>query len=79
MARIKKITGWMSVLAGSLLALYVGLWVMIIKPLARLYVAYKSGQVSVLLVVVTVIKCWLSLTVAGLIWSIGYMIKCKLD
>lgn len=77
--KIRKAAGYVSVLVGTVLAVYVGIWRMIIKPLVGLYLAYKSGEVTVFYVVVTVIKCWLSLTVSGLIWSIGYMIKCMLD
>ncbi len=77
--KLRKAAGFLSVLVGTLLALYIGVWKMIIKPLAKLYVVYRAGQLTILFLIVTVIKCWLSLTVVGLIWSIGYMIKCMLD
>ncbi len=77
--RIKKAVGYCSVLLGTVLAVYVGIWRMMIRPVAGLYLAYKAGELTVLYVAGAVIKCWLSLTVGGLIWSIGYMVKCILD
>lgn len=77
--RIKKAAGYISVLLGTVLALYVGIWRMLIRPLAGLYLAYKAGELTLLYVAVTFIKCWLSFTISGLIWSIGYMFKCMLD
>lgn len=79
MVRIKKAAGFLCVLSATLLAGYVGIWKMLIQPLAGLYLAYKAGQLTVAYVVLSVLKCWLSLTVAGLIWSVGYMVKCMLD
>ncbi len=69
----------LSVLLGTVLAVYVGIWKMIVKPVAGLYIAYKTGQLTFLFVAAVLVKCWLSLTVCGLIWSVGYMIKCMLD
>lgn len=77
--KIRKVAGDLSVLLGSVLAVYVGIWRMLLKPLAGLYLAYKAGDLTIFYVAVTLIKCWLSLTVGGLIWSIGYMVKCMLD
>lgn len=77
--RIRKAAGYLSVLLGSILAVYVGIWRMIIRPLAGLYLAFKAGELTVFYVITTVVKCWLSLTVGGLIWSVGYMVKCMLD
>lgn len=77
--KIRKAAGDLSVLLGSVLAVYVGIWRMLLKPLAGLYLACKAGELTIFYVAVTLIKCWLSLTVGGLIWSIGYMVKCMLD
>lgn len=77
--RIKKAAGLFSVLFATVLAGYVGIWKMLIQPLAGLYLTYKAGELTVVYVVLSVLKCWLSLTVAGLIWSAGYMVKCMLD
>lgn len=77
--RIKKAAGCLSVLLATVLAAYVGIWGMAVKPLVGLYLAYKAGELTFFCVVAALIKCWLSLTVGGLIWSIGYMVKCVLD
>lgn len=77
--RVRKAAGYLSVLLGSVLAVYVGIWRMIIRPLAGLYLAYQAGVLTFFYVAAALIKCWLSLTVGGLIWSIGYMVKCMLD
>ena len=77
--KMKKAAGWCSVLFATVLAVYVGIWKMLIQPLAGLYLAYRAGQLTVIYVVLALVKCWLSLTVTGFIWSIGYMVKCMLD
>lgn len=77
--KMKKAAGYASVLLGTVLAVYIGFWKMIVKPLAGLYLAYKAGELTVFYVIATLLKCWLSMTVGGLIWSIGYMVKCVLD
>lgn len=77
--KLRKAAGRLSVLLGSVLAFYFGLWKMLIKPLAGVYLTYKAGELTFLYVVGALLKCWLSFTVTGLIWSIGYMLKCILD
>lgn len=79
LGRVKKAAGLLSVLLATVLAGYVGIWKMLIQPLAGLYLTYQAGQLTVVYIVLAVLKCWLSLTVAGFIWSIGYMVKCMLD
>lgn len=77
--KIKKAAGYLSVLLGTALAVYVGFWRMIVKPLAGLYLTFRAGELTFFYIAGVVIKCWLSLTVSGLIWSVGYMVKCMLD
>ena len=77
--KIKKAAGYVSVPLGTVLAVYVGFWKMIVKPLAGLYLTYRAGELTILYIAGVVVKCWLSLTVGGLIWSVGYMVKCMLD
>ena len=77
--RIKKAAGWLSVLAGSTLGFYIGIWRMFLPSLFNLLVACKEGRLTVGLVILTFAECWLALTIGGLIWTIGYMIKCMLD
>ena len=42
--KLKKAAGWCSVIIGTVLAVYVGSWKMIIKPPAGLYLAYRRGE-----------------------------------
>ena len=63
--RIRKAAGHLSVLLGSILAVYVGIWRMLIRPLAGLYLTYRAGELTIFYVVVTIVKCWLSLTVGS--------------
>jgi len=77
--RVKWAAGWCSVLLGTALAVYAGLWLLFAKPLISLYVAYKAGELRLMLIVVTAVKCWLSFTVAGAIWTVGYIGKCMLE
>ncbi len=77
--KIRKAAGYLCVLLGSVLAVYVGIWRMIIRPLAGLYLAVKAGELTIFYVITVLVKCGLSLTVSGFIWSVGYMLKCILD
>lgn len=60
-------------LLGIVAAVYVGGWVMIIKPLHGTMTAYTHGTLALPQVIATVVKCLCSMTVAGLIWCIGYI------
>ncbi len=58
---------------GLAAAIYVGGWIMIIKPIKGTITAYTLGTLTIPQLFITVIKCICSLTVAGLIWCIGYI------
>lgn len=58
---------------GMAVAVYVGGWVMIIKPVRGTLAAYTMGTLTLPQFLVTVVKCFCSLTVAGLIWCMGYI------
>lgn len=77
--KIKKIAGWLSVLTGSAFGFYIGLWRMFLPSLFGLLAACREGRLTLSFVIFTFAKCWLALTISGLIWTIGYMIKCMLD
>lgn len=64
-------------LVGTILALYVGGWMMIFKPIEGTILAYMAGTLTIKGVAVTVLKCILSTTAAGAIWSSGYILKNK--
>ncbi|MCI8490560.1 MAG: hypothetical protein HFJ04_10060 [Lachnospiraceae bacterium] len=58
---------------GLAVAIYIGGWVMLIKPVKQTIVAYTLGTLTLPQLIIAVIKCISSLTVAGLIWCLGYI------
>lgn len=60
-------------LLGFAIAIYIGGWLMLIKPIKNTILAYTMGTLTMPQLVISVIKCICSLTVAGFIWSLGYM------
>lgn len=60
-------------LMGFIASVYVGGWVMFLKPVRHTITAYTLGTLTLPQLLVAVIKCISSLTVAGLIWCLGYM------
>lgn len=60
-------------LFGVGLAIYVGGWMLIVKPVKNTIVAYTMGNLTIQQLIINVIKCICSLTVAGFIWSLGYI------
>ena len=60
-------------LIGLAVSVYVGGWVMLIQPIRGTITAYTLGTLTLRQLVINVIKCISSLTVAGLIWCIGYI------
>lgn len=77
--KVKKAAGWLSVLAGSALGFYIGICRILVPSLFGLLLACKEGRLTITYIIFTFAKCWLALTISGLIWTIGYMIKCILD
>lgn len=60
-------------LIGFAVSIYVGGWLMLLKPLRSAIAAYTLGTLSLSQFIVTIIKCISSMTVAGFIWCIGYI------
>lgn len=60
-------------LIGLAVSVYVGGWVMLIQPIRGTITAYTLGTLTLRQLVINVIKCISSLTVAGRIWCIGYI------
>ena len=58
---------------GLAVAIYIGGWVMLIKPVKQTIVAYTLGTLTLPQLIIAGIKCISSLTVAGLIWCLGYI------
>lgn len=58
---------------GLVASVYVGGWVMIIKPVKGAIVAHAMGTLTFYQLVITILKCICSTTVAGFIWILGYI------
>lgn len=69
--------GTLCSLIGTLLALYVGGWLMLCKPIQGVISAYFAGNLAIGTIALAAFKCLLSATVAGAIWCGGYIAKCK--
>lgn len=64
---------------GTIIAIYVGGWIMFVKSILGTYVAYTTGTLTFAYVVKALIKCVTAATVAGAIWCIGYILGRKLE
>lgn len=58
---------------GVFASIYIGGWLMLVKPVRLLMYAYGTGTFSVRLLVSCIVKIVLSTTVAGLVWCVGYI------
>jgi hypothetical protein len=61
-------------LAGVVGGLYVGAWLMFIKPIIEACLAFDTGTLTGLMVGTTILKCIFAGTVGGLIYYIGVVI-----
>lgn len=58
---------------GFAVSVYVGGWIMFLKPVRHTITAYTLGTLTWTQLVVAAVKCISSMTVAGLIWCLGYI------
>lgn len=58
---------------GIIFGFYFGIWKMLCLPLAGLYMALVSGELTIMMVVISLIQVLFSTTLAGLIWCVGYI------
>ncbi len=70
---IRMILSMAIYLTGFIAAIYIGGWLMLVKPVKYTITAYTLGTLTVPQLVLAAIKCICSLTVAGLVWCIGYI------
>lgn len=74
-----KIVFYFFHILGSILALYVGGWVMFLHAAWIAYLAFMAGTLTLIKALLTVVSMFFSVTVIGGIWSLGYMIGRKLE
>lgn len=74
-----KIVFSLCILIGTLIAIYVGGWLMFVKSIIGTYMAYTTKTLTFSYFVKAVIKCITAATVAGAIWCGGYIVGRKLE
>lgn len=72
---IRMVLALVIYLTGFAVSIYVGGWVLIIEPVKGALAAHALGTLTFWQVVVVILKCVSSLTVAGLIWCLGYIVS----
>lgn len=71
---MKKIIGYTIIVGSIILGLYVGGWIMFIKPIIDICMAFDSGTLMAIMVGISVIKCIFASAVGGLITYLGMVI-----
>lgn len=61
-------------LTATVIALYIGGWVMLANSIFGTVAAFHAGTLTLTKLMIAAIKCALSATVAGAIWCVGYVI-----
>ena len=70
--KVSHILGVLCYALGIFFALYVGGWLMLIKPIHMLMEAFSNDSLTLTLLLKSIIKIAFSTTFAGLVWCIGY-------
>ena len=68
-----KLLGILCYALGILAALYVGGYLMLIKPIHVIIIAFGNDMLTLPLLLKSIIKIAFSTTFAGLVWCIGYI------
>ena len=71
--KVSHILGVLCYALGIFFALYVGGWLMLIKPIHMLMDAFSNDSLTLTLLLKSIIKVAFSTTFAGLVWCIGYI------
>ena len=66
---VKKIVGWLIILSSCLAGIYIGGWLLMLKPIYDLCVSISHGNVTIEQIIITFIKCVFSSSVA---WILAY-------
>lgn len=70
---IRMILAFVIYVTGFAISIYVGGWVLLIKPVKGTLAAHALGTLTFPQFAIAILKCVSSLTVAGLIWCMGYI------
>ena len=71
---MKNIIAIIIIWLGCVLALYVGGWLMFIKPIINVVLAFQAGMVTGLMIALAIIKILFASIVGGIIAYIGFII-----
>ena len=71
--KVSHILGVLCYALGIFFALYVGGWLMLIKPIHMLMEAFSNDSLTLTLLLKSIIKIAFSTKFAGLVWCIGYI------
>lgn len=74
----RTILGWIVFIGSATYGVYVGAWLMFIKPIIELCKAFDAGTLTGLLVGTTVLKCLFASVVGWLIVYIGAAVANRL-
>ena len=74
---MKKALAIMISVAGTMLAVYVGAYLLFAKPMYLLMAGFKAGTLTAHFLVVSIIKIFLASTVGGFIWVVCDIIAGK--
>lgn len=69
MKMVKKIVGWLIILGSCLAGVYVGGWLLMLKPIYDLCIAVSHENITIMQIIITFIKCTFSMSVA---WLLAY-------
>ena len=66
--------GWLVVILGAILGIYIGGYLMFIKPIVECLTLFDMGILTGSKIGWTILKCFFAGTIGGLIFAIGYYI-----
>lgn len=74
----RVMAGGMVTLLATIIAIYIGGWLMLLVPLKQTLEAFFAGMLTRQMLFATALKCAFSLTTGGAVWCAGYIISRKI-
>ena len=71
--KVSNILAACCLILGSFFAIYVGGWVLLIKPIHTLITSFSKGSLDMNILIWSIIKIAFSMTFAGFVWCVGYV------
>lgn len=71
--KISKILALVCLILGSFFALYVGGWLLLVRPICTVLSRFSDGTLDMSTLVWSIVKIAFSMTFAGLVWCVGYV------